>query len=70
MFLDYQIELVLPSAENPNSMEIKLMKKIQKSKWIKYAHLLIAHGREVCKARKPNCYGCLLVSLCKRNSVI
>lgn len=28
-------------------------------------HWLILHGRYVCKARKPECYRCLLVDLCR-----
>jgi endonuclease-3 len=28
-------------------------------------HLLILHGRYVCKARKPECWRCVVVTLCR-----
>ncbi|MEZ5333316.1 MAG: endonuclease III, partial [Thermoanaerobaculia bacterium] len=28
------------------------------------SHLLILHGRAVCKARRPDCPSCVLVDLC------
>jgi len=29
-----------------------------------FSHLLIFHGRRVCKARKPDCPGCVLNDVC------
>ena len=29
-----------------------------------FSHLLILHGRRVCKARKPDCPGCVLNDVC------
>lgn len=45
--------------------ERQLMKKIPKN-WLLHAHhWLILHGRYVCKARKPLCPNCQIISLCK-----
>ena len=46
-------------------VEQKLMKVVPK-RWIKDAHhLLILHGRYVCKSRKPDCGRCIIVSECE-----
>ena len=45
-------------------IENRLMELIPKKDWIIYSHLLIDHGRAVCKARKPNCKICVLAKLC------
>ena len=42
------------------------LEKIIPTKWkLSAHHLLIHHGREICKSYKPNCKICILVSLCK-----
>lgn len=36
------------------------------AKWSRHAHhWLILHGRYVCKARKPDCHGCVVRDLCE-----
>jgi len=46
-------------------VEQNLMKVVPK-RWIKDAHhLLILHGRYVCKSRKPDCGRCVIVSECE-----
>ncbi len=45
--------------------EEQLMKNIDKNMWSKAHHLLIFHGRRMCKARKPNCGECPLTNICK-----
>jgi endonuclease-3 len=37
---------------------------VSKGDWIIFPHLLIAHGREVCKARTPLCGECVVARLC------
>ncbi len=32
--------------------------------WVRWCHLLQAHGRRVCAARKPRCYQCDVRDLC------
>ncbi|MEA3297670.1 MAG: endonuclease III [candidate division Zixibacteria bacterium] len=52
------------SYKDPVRIEKDLMKIIPQNDWIIYAHLLIDHGRAVCKARTPECAGCFLSKLC------
>ena len=35
-----------------------------KDDWLIYSHLMIDHGRAICKARTPDCKNCFLKSLC------
>ncbi len=45
-------------------IEKDLVKIIPKNDWILYSHLMIDHGRAICKARKPECKRCFLKELC------
>ncbi len=56
--------LALTKETDPVKVEKDLMKIIPKQDWIIYSHLLIDHGRAICKARKPNCKDCFLSHLC------
>ncbi|TNF73620.1 MAG: endonuclease III [Acidobacteria bacterium] len=56
--------LALAADNNPDKVERDLMELVPKSDWTLWAHLLIYHGRAVCKARKPACGDCVLVDLC------
>jgi endonuclease-3 len=56
--------LDLTRNDDPKKIEQDLMKVIPESKWIKFSHQLIWHGRRVCAARKPKCAECNLESLC------
>lgn len=51
-------------AKTVEETEVQLMKKIDKALWTKAHHLLIFHGRRVCKARTPLCEICTLTSYC------
>ena len=55
----------LVKADTPYKTELALMKKIDKKLWSKSHHYLIYHGRQVCKARKPNCSNCAIKDLCE-----
>lgn len=55
--------------EDPIAIEQDLMKLIPKEDWVLIAHLLIFHGRRVCKARGPACDECFLFDLCPRRGV-
>jgi endonuclease-3 len=49
---------------NPLQTELALEKRIP-GKWLLHAHhWLILHGRYVCKARRPECWRCLIVEQC------
>jgi endonuclease-3 len=49
---------------DPVKVEQGLMKVIPREDWIDYSHLLIFHGRAICKARTPDCPACPLKKLC------
>lgn len=53
-------------SENAVLIEQDLQKIIPKEDWILFSHLLISHGREVCKARKPDCDNCFLFEQCPK----
>jgi endonuclease-3 len=50
--------------ERPEKIEEDLMDLFPKKSWTPLSHLLIFHGRQVCKARKPRCRECLVTRLC------
>ncbi len=49
---------------DPEKIEKDLMQTIPKKDWTVFSHLLILHGRGVCKARKPACADCVVNDLC------
>lgn len=52
--------------ENAVQIEKVLMNLIPEKDWILLPHLLISHGRAICKARKPQCDRCFLESICPK----
>lgn len=56
-------------SEDPVVIEQDLMKIIPQEDWVLSSHLLIFHGRRVCKARNPACDECFLFDLCPRRGV-
>lgn len=44
----------LADSKNVSDTELDLMKNIKKSMWTKAHHLIIFHGRRICKARKSS----------------
>ncbi len=53
-------------SDNPIQIEKELCKIIPKADWILVSHLLIFHGRRLCKARSPNCEQCFLADRCPK----
>jgi endonuclease-3 len=56
--------LGLTDETDPEKIERDLIPLIPREDWTLWSHLLIDHGRKVCKARKPECPVCLLADLC------
>lgn len=55
----------LTKGKKPIDVELQLL-KITPREYLKYAHhLLILHGRYICKAIKPLCYKCVINNYCK-----
>ena len=56
--------LALTAQQQPERIERDLMELVPRDDWIIFSHLLIAHGRLVCKARTPLCAECAVEPLC------
>jgi endonuclease-3 len=57
--------LGMTKQENPDKIEQDLMKLLPAEKWTLFGHLIIDHGRGICKARKPDCDNCFLQEECQ-----
>jgi len=59
------------SAQNTaEKIEQDLIGLVPRRDWIIFPHLLIAHGRKVCKARTPLCAECVLSPDCPSSTVV
>ncbi|TXT46327.1 MAG: Endonuclease III [Limisphaerales bacterium] len=61
--------LGLTRQTTPERIEQELMKLVPREQWALFSHWLIWHGRRRCAARKPDCAGCELRTLCPRVGV-
>ena len=51
--------LGLSAGRNPEEIEADLARIIPPARWTLFSHQVIAHGRAVCRARRPDCAACL-----------
>src|SRR5438093_4251474 len=56
--------LRLTKHRDAGKIEQDLMEIIPRNDWIIFSHLLIFHGRRICKARRPLCEECVVEELC------
>ena len=56
--------LELSGQKDPVKVEFDLMDLIPKKDWTPFSHMMIAHGRACCTARKPDCPACDLRRHC------
>jgi endonuclease-3 len=61
--------LGLSGEHDPEKIERDLLKIVPEGERTLFSHLLIFHGRRVCKARKPDCPGCVLNDVCPSSTV-
>src|SRR5262249_52352046 len=54
----------LAPGKTPLEVELKLEKVVPQEYKSHAHHWLILHGRYICKARKPECWRCLISDLC------
>lgn len=60
----------LTKNEDPEKIEYDLQKIVPKDRWADFCHQLVFHGREVCKARKPECEVCAIREYCNYYSKV
>ncbi len=65
--LSYRLNFT--SFKDAVKIEQNLIDLLPVSQWIYFSHALILHGRQVCKARKPQCHVCFLSELCPQTGV-
>ena len=56
--------LGLSHERDPEKIERDLLRLVPEGERTLFSHLLIFHGRRVCKARKPDCPNCVLDDVC------
>ncbi len=56
--------LGLSGERDPEKIERDLLRVVPEGERTLFSHLLIFHGRRVCKARKPDCPNCVLNDVC------
>jgi len=56
--------LELSRHDDPVKIERDLMEIVPRKNWIWFAHALVAHGRQICKAINPRCAECPLNKIC------
>lgn len=61
--------LGLTRATDPDKVEKDLCRLFKEEAWIDLPHLLIFHGRRVCKAKSPLCGECRLAEVCPRRGL-
>ena len=60
----------LAPGKTPLAVELKLTKLIPNEFLVDAHHLLILHGRYVCKAKNPDCNNCVINKLCEYKNKI
>ncbi len=56
--------LGLTRETHPEKIEQRLLRLVPRESWTLFSHWLIWHGRRRCDARKPDCAGCEIRTLC------
>jgi endonuclease-3 len=56
--------LGLSRQQDPEKIELDLMKLVPGKDWLDFNYMLVNHGRKTCQARKPRCPECPLRKLC------
>ena len=56
---------MIAPGKTPLAVENQLLKRVPPQYLLHAHHWLILHGRYVCKARKPECYRCIIAQWCR-----
>lgn len=57
----------LTSNDDPTKVEMDLKKLIPPDYQLRMCHQFVAHGREICHARRPKCEICPVAEICRSN---
>ncbi|MFH1628501.1 MAG: endonuclease III, partial [Pseudomonadota bacterium] len=63
------IRLGLTQNQNPDKIERDIQELLPEDQWRRFSDLLIYHGREICKARKPDHDHCAVLGYCPSDSI-
>jgi len=61
--------LDLSQEKDPKKIERDLSEIVLKKDWVIFPHLMIAHGRKICRARSPLCEECPVERYCPSSSL-
>jgi len=61
--------LALSEEKTAEKIELDLIPIVPKKDWVIFPHLMIYHGRKICKARNPLCAECSIEKLCPSSSL-
>jgi endonuclease-3 len=61
--------LGLTKNEDPVKIETDLIAITPKDEWGNISHLLIFHGRKICRAKNPDHQGCVLYNICPSKNI-
>jgi endonuclease-3 len=56
--------LDLSREKDPKKIELDLIEIVPRKDWVIFPHLLISHGRKICRARNPLCEECPVEKYC------
>jgi endonuclease III len=56
--------LGLTNEKDAQKIERELVQIVPKKDWVIFSHLLIYHGRKICRARNPLCEECVIEKFC------
>jgi endonuclease-3 len=59
----------LTKNKDPDKIEKDIEKLLPKERWRRFSDILIYHGRDVCKARKPDHARCAVFNSCPSNAI-
>src|SRR6476660_1312301 len=61
--------LDLAREKTAEKIEKELIPIVPRKDWVIFPHLMIYHGRKICKARNPLCVECMIEKLCPSSSL-
>ena len=61
--------LAFSQEKTAEKIELDLIELVPRKDWVIFPHLMIAHGRKICKARNPLCAECPVEKLCPSSSL-